>query len=1020
MTEGRITENKNNLINQEEADLRFEEYAKKLLSLCDGASFDSESKTVHLIVDVLQQNQSPIIEQRRKDNAEKVKKGDLAKLKFISSEWEVFSNEDESLGEIRSQFNDLTVPIIYDIDISNVTIDDLLPLSKSRKRTKYAKIKVSFDISPRRDYYNLTEKDLEIRKNYIYSIMDDQVELWHWTGGSNVPKIEIPSCVEGKPVVRLYSGLFAEIRHYSETDYKYINMGIEKWHSSVEEVVISEGIKRIDTGALFYVLNAKKIVFPSTIEYADSEMFYEDKYDPYENKEIKDYIFNDDTLYFAPKGSYIDRLLKDIRINKRDSHLLNVVNLEEKDALEKAEVISALDADTYEEGVSVAIKSQLNKEIKDLTVAIPNEINDKPVVCVNLWSVPDDLQKLVIPENVRVIDKMNTCCKDNLIIDIDPENRTFLSDGNAIYSKDQKALLKLVTRSQTTYSVLENTEAIAKGAFENSYLESIVIPSSVKKVEENAFSFCRKLNTIIGIENVECLDTLAFSYHPDSIPFINNQDVVILGSHLVKSNDGTNDKIVIPDGITTICANAFGTRNSDIVQEVVLPNSLKIIGYGAFYSCKNLKRIYIPENVETIGIDAFSKNIEWIEVDPNNRSYSSLNGVLYTKGYSDMLYVPDPIKARIKTVTVSSNNQSNEVGNSETLEIASVTKSISDNCFRKQSNITEVVLPDSIERIGKYVFYECTSLSMIKMPKSLKSIGSCAFSRTKLKAVDIPEGVEFIGDEAFANTSIKSIHLPKTVKTIGWDICSGIEEIEIYDTIDPDAADPGELIDYINGKPNSLVGYIGIGEAHAMRDCAANHQWLNYTISVKSSETDEIKYKVWMGADEKQRGYYSFLASAWGHNASFAFKELDEYFPKIRGLENQLMIAKYRLEYKNELSEDDLEMYVSFAKEQVAGKSKKKVKLPPIIVNEDGRVEFDKGYTLQTLFVEMANYLNDYSEIFVHLEEDGTGVSTGVIYKNNQNAKKVISKDLQNIKVISANISKSRMNFVLRKGAFRD
>ena len=73
-----------------------------------------------------------------------------------------------------------------------------------------------------------------------------------------------------------------------------------------------------------------------------------------------------------------------------------------------------------------------------------------------------------------------------------------------------------------------------------------------------------------------------------------------------------------------------------------------------------------------------------------------------------------------------------------------------------------------------------------------------------------------------------------------------------------------------------------MGEAWAMWECAANHKWVNYTIIVKSAETDEIKYIVWMGSDPSQRKYYCFLSSAWGHNATFAFKELDEFSRKSR------------------------------------------------------------------------------------------------------------------------------------------
>ena len=69
-----------------------------------------------------------------------------------------------------------------------------------------------------------------------------------------------------------------------------------------------------------------------------------------------------------------------------------------------------------------------------------------------------------------------------------------------------------------------------------------------------------------------------------------------------------------------------------------------------------------------------------------------------------------------------------------------------------------------------------------------------------------------------------------------------------------------------------------------------------------------------MGADPSQRNYYCFLTSAWGKNATFAFKELDEFFPKIRGAVHKQKVAKYRLEYPVDLTQENKEMYEKYIK----------------------------------------------------------------------------------------------------------
>mgnify|MGYP000664821072 CR=1 FL=1 len=86
------------------------------------------------------------------------------------------------------------------------------------------------------------------------------------------------------------------------------------------------------------------------------------------------------------------------------------------------------------------------------------------------------------------------------------------------------------------------------------------------------------------------------------------------------------------------------------------------------------------------------------------------------------------------------------------------------------------------------------------------------------------------------------------------------------------------------------------------------------TITVRSAETGDIKYKVWMGADPSQRAYYCLLSSGWGRNATFAFAHLDEFFSRIRGAEHKLRVAQLRLEYPVELSDEAKKKYEAYVK----------------------------------------------------------------------------------------------------------
>lgn len=418
-----------------------------------------------------------------------------------------------------------------------------------------------------------------------------------------------------------------------------------------------------------------------------------------------------------------------------------------------------------------------------------------------------------------------------------------------------------------------------------------------------------------------------------------------------------SEKVIkLPEGITTICESAFGWESeNDCVEEIILPASVQVIErmacYGraelkkinipdgvreireyTFADCVKLESLYIPASVEKIDLSAIPSAydedgccyteqeyaLKAIVVDPENKNYCSINGMLLSKDMTEFLFIPDRLKGAISEIpdgvkVISNSFASSSMAITELVLPDSLTQ-IGKHAFSECKNLCKLVLPAGLKTIGESAFSGCTSLKTVVWPKNLMSIGDGAFEQCGIEEVELPDSLTHIGSEAFAKTGIQKVTLPKSVKTLGWGAFSCVPEIEVYDSIDPDAKEADKGIDTVNGRPNSMVGYVGMGPALAMWKCAANHRWIDYTITVRSAETDEIKYKVWMGADDSQRDYYCFLSSAWGHNATFAFRQLDEFFPKIRGKENKLQVAKYRLEYPCELSDSARTKYEKYVK----------------------------------------------------------------------------------------------------------
>ncbi|MCR4743196.1 MAG: leucine-rich repeat protein [Treponema sp.] len=101
------------------------------------------------------------------------------------------------------------------------------------------------------------------------------------------------------------------------------------------------------------------------------------------------------------------------------------------------------------------------------------------------------------------------------------------------------------------------------------------------------------------------------------------------------------------------------------------------------------------------------------------------------------------------------------------IDIPDTVKNI--DSFKGCSSLKTITLPNSLETIGDYAFYNCTSLTNISFPDSLETIGDEAFYNcASLKTITLPNSLETIGDEAFYNcTSLTNISFPNSLETIG-------------------------------------------------------------------------------------------------------------------------------------------------------------------------------------------------------------------------------------------------------------
>ena len=297
-------------------------------------------------------------------------------------------------------------------------------------------------------------------------------------------------------------------------------------------------------------------------------------------------------------------------------------------------------------------------------------------------------------------------------------------------------------------------------------------------------------------------------------------------------NDCGVTSVSLPEGLTSIGDRAFYSGGMFFFDTVSIPDTVTRIGEEAFYNCTSLTELTIPYSVTYIGTAAFynCQSLTSIDVDPNNQSYCSIDGVLYNKAMTELIRCPGR-KTGVFHIpeSVTSIAETAFSGCTELTEITipNGVKEIAASAFSWCTGLTRIVIPDSVTSIGAGSFYGCASLTEITIPNGVKEIASSTFSGCRsLTDVIIPEGVQRIGHDAFnACKTLTNISIPDSVEKI--------EYLAFYGSaFDSDPASWPDGVLYVD---NWVVDAYNVGDSVALR--AGTRGIAEYAFEYRSSFT---------------------------------------------------------------------------------------------------------------------------------------------------------------------------------------
>jgi hypothetical protein len=283
-------------------------------------------------------------------------------------------------------------------------------------------------------------------------------------------------------------------------------------------------------------------------------------------------------------------------------------------------------------------------------------------------------------------------------------------------------------------------------AFNSCNFTSITIPDSVTEIGEGAFLHCENLTEI----NVDVKNKTYSSQ--DGVLYNKNKTILFIYP------EGKEGSFVIPNSVQSIEVMAFYDCIS--LTSVTIPDSVTEIGEFAF-AYSGLISATIPKSVQSIGEVAFSgcASLTELNVDVDNKEYTSQDGVLYDKNKTNLYQYP--------------------AGKKGPFVIPNSVLSIACYSFNRCADLTAVIIGNNVTEIGEGAFLNCDELKKVIIPNKVKTIGAYAFSSCEsLTAVIIGSSVTEIGEEAFEYCAkLTKITIPKSVTKIGKDAFFGCRNI---------------------------------------------------------------------------------------------------------------------------------------------------------------------------------------------------------------------------------------------------
>jgi hypothetical protein len=380
---------------------------------------------------------------------------------------------------------------------------------------------------------------------------------------------------------------------------------------------------------------------------------------------------------------------------------------------------------------------------------------------------------------------------------------TIPSDITTLRSSVFKGWSNVQSVNIDSYAQLQTIE---DNVFNGTQITTFTVPRNVTSISSNAFIGCDKLQTlylyakegeIVGAPWGATNAKIIYDYWDADIGLNSVSQI----SDILQ-DDGSvdlNSRIIIDDKkyrITSISDRVF--YNNTSITSITISGDITAIGNRAFYGCSNLTNIiFSPESsCKSIGDYCFyGSSVESITIPDTvqnigTNAFYNIPGIFYNGSAQGSPWGALAINGIATTLTAELAAEMNMIDSNGVLNIpATYLKdnktykivNIADSAFQYDKTITAINMPDSITKMGKFVFWGCTNLTQVTMSDNIESMGiNCFYDCTKLNKVNIPSKLTYLTSATFASCpQLKEIYIPPNITSLSNAVfqSSGIQSI---------------------------------------------------------------------------------------------------------------------------------------------------------------------------------------------------------------------------------------------------